>query len=1085
MNRRIIYCSMPLMIVLFIFLNFNSILASFEDQLILEDTTDKRSIYPATYMIKDRAKRLTIDDVLSNSSSHQFLHSSNVEQQGGFFETVTWLRFEVRNESNQKEWLLEFAFPLIYQLDIYTEEQSTWTKLHTAGTNFPFNEREINHRNFIFNLEIDPGESKTFYVAATGGGDLHPPINIWRKDAFTEKSQDEFLMLGTFYGVILAMILYNLFLFFSLRMKSYLYYVLVITCTLMGKLSINGLGYQYIWSNYPGWNLISTPFWVSLACLFILIFTRNFLDVDTYIPRFKYVSYGLMVLNGLVLVILPFSHYTSLHLMIAATFSTFATVLLCAVICLRRGARQARFYIIGWVVFLTGVCITILVRAVVLPYAFITEYAGQIALSAEVILLSFALADKIKIIRAEKEIAERKAKESQALAMENLKKADKLKDEFLAVTSHELRTPLYGMIGITESLRDGIAGEVSREMDEQLSLIITSGNRLTHLVNDILDFSKLKHDSLDLEKKIIHVHGVIDTVIAVSKQLLKNKRVKLIKNVDAMLPPLYADENRLQQILYNLLDNAIKYTNEGEIVVSATTEKNSLILTVSDTGKGIPNHQLSNIFNAFHQGDPSLSRNVQGTGIGLSITKRLVALHDGKLDVESEVGSGSTFIVTLPTTKKLDAIVQQVEEVALTTESIEFSIVEGFQPYKENNARYLPRILIADDEAVNLQVLVNQLTLEGYDVSTAMNGKEVLQIIKKQPPDLLILDIMMPQMSGYEVCQQLRKKYTLMELPILMLTAKNQIHDKVVSFDVGANDYVVKPCDKQELISRVKTLVRMRNLNKEIIEINMHLEDKVYQRTEALKATNLKLQQKNEELVEMSASRQRLLANIAHELGTPVTLIHSYMQSLQQGLVTVDDEHYNELIRNTINILNRLISDLFDLSTLEAGEKSMTMRAVHLDDWLNNVLNRCEFTVVQANRIFKRPKLPSYFKKITAVVDIERMDQVFSNLASNAIKNTEENNGCISIAFDIDERADSLYISIKDNGYGIKEEDLPFIFNRFYKGTVQMSEQKQQAGAGLGLAIVKEIIDRHNGSIRAQSIVNTGTTFSIKLPIKK
>src|SRR5690625_3601190 len=412
------------------------------EQLILYPSTEKENLYPSLYIIKDNEKTLSIEDVTSNNFSNQFIHSDHITQKGGFFEAAKWTRIEIENHSDQEDWLLEFAFPLIYYINIFVEDAYGIEELEEAGADFPFHQRKIDHRNFIFNLKIEAGSRQTYYILVHGGGDLHPPINIWETNAFIEKSQSEFILLGLIYGMIAVMILYNLFLYFSLRLKSYLYYVFAICCTIMGQLSINGFSFQYFWSNHPEWNLISAPFWVSSACIFILIFTRSFLDVDQYISRFKNILYTLICLILLVILTLFISHYMSLNLMLLSTISTFSCVLTVGFICLKRGARQARFFIVGWLIFLGGVFITILERAVILPFSIITEYAGQVSLAIEVVLLSLALADKINMMRAEKEQAEQKAKESQELAMTSLKQADELKDEFLAITSHEIRTPL-------------------------------------------------------------------------------------------------------------------------------------------------------------------------------------------------------------------------------------------------------------------------------------------------------------------------------------------------------------------------------------------------------------------------------------------------------------------------------------------------------------------------------------------------------------------------------------------------------------------------------------------------------------------
>jgi len=293
------------------FMTTNNVSAKNSDPILLDDSTKKEDMYSAIEIIKDRKRALTIDDVVSGSYDDNFLPAHDIRQKKGFFETANWLRFEVNNQTNQRDWLLEFAFPLINEIEIYTVEDGEIQLLHKAGSDLPFKQRSIEHRHFVFNLEVEHGKTKTFYALAVGSGDLHPPISIWNQEAFIEKTQNEFVLLGIFYGVILVMILYNLFLYFSLRLKSYLYYVIAITFTLLGKLSINGLGFQYLWPNAPAWNLISAPVWVPLACIFILIFSRSFLDLDRYFPKLKHVFYVLITCNVAVFIALHFSNYFS------------------------------------------------------------------------------------------------------------------------------------------------------------------------------------------------------------------------------------------------------------------------------------------------------------------------------------------------------------------------------------------------------------------------------------------------------------------------------------------------------------------------------------------------------------------------------------------------------------------------------------------------------------------------------------------------------------------------------------------------------------------------------------------------------
>ena len=401
-------------------------------------------------------------------------------------------------------------------------------------------------------------------------------------------------------------------------------------------------------------------------------------------------------------------------------------------------------------------------------------------------------------MRLEKESAELRARKSQAEAVESLKRADAIKDEFLAITSHELRTPLYGIIGIAESLRDGVEGEITNSMDRQLSMISSSGKRLTNLVNDILDFSKLKHNSIEVKAQQVKLYEIINIVLAICNPLIAGKQIKVINKIQKSIPSVLADQDRLIQILYNLIGNAIKYTDYGDISISAERLKNQLKISIADTGKGIPESDLESIFNSFHQVDDTDMREVGGTGIGLSITKRLVELLGGTIDVISTLEVGSTFSFTLPLYGESvveDELASSVAVDGFIETFVPSTPIEKLPTYSSKGTS--AKILIADDEPVNLQVLINNLSLEGYKVVAASNGEEVLSIVENEDFDLLILDVMMPKLSGFEVTKELRTRHSLTELPILMLTAKTQLYDKVTAFEMGANDYLAKPCDKE------------------------------------------------------------------------------------------------------------------------------------------------------------------------------------------------------------------------------------------------------------------------------------------------
>ncbi len=447
---------------------------------------------------------------------------------------------------------------------------------------------------------------------------------------------------------------------------------------------------------------------------------------------------------------------------------------------------------------------------------------------------------------------------------EQLQRLDRLKDEFLANTSHELRTPLNGMIGIAESMIDGATGELSELQKQNLLLVAQSGHRLANLVNDILDFSKLQHKSIELQLKPVGLRAIAEVVLTLSQSLIKGKNLRLINRIPQEFPAAFADENRLQQILYNLVGNSIKFSESGTVEVSAalqkgdnqriptqppTTNHQQIIITVADTGIGIPEHHLDRIFESFEQGDGSTAREYGGTGLGLAVTKQLVELHGGKIWVESTVGKGSRFSFTLAiapgSVEIASSPISPISPISLeedrslsgensptpkeAIDKVAVSLVSSPEktdlPQKNQSILTvkpdpeLPdleqlKVLIVDDEPVNLQVLVNYLSLQNYSITQASNGQEALKLLENGfKPDLILLDVMMPKMTGYEVCEKLRQRFPASELPVLMLTAKNQVSDMVEGFENGANDYLSKPISKNELIARIKTHMKLAKIN--------------------------------------------------------------------------------------------------------------------------------------------------------------------------------------------------------------------------------------------------------------------------------
>lgn len=399
---------------------------------------------------------------------------------------------------------------------------------------------------------------------------------------------------------------------------------------------------------------------------------------------------------------------------------------------------------------------------------------------------------------------------------EKLQKEIKRKDEFLANTSHELRNPLHGMINIAHSLLINKSDQLDEEMQEEINLQVTIGHHMARTLDDLLDITRLKDQRIQLKKSSFHIHSVIRAVIDMLEVLVAHKNVIFELEIDEDLPKVVADENRLMQILFNLLHNALKFTYEGKITIRAYVDNDFMKVEVEDTGVGIDDELKQRLFLAYEQGESNLSSASGGLGLGLSICKELVELHDGTISVTSEVGKGSTFTFTLPL--KADAYNESIEEethIIIDNEKIGDNVSVGLHKMLDNvvkKGRTLDRrhILIVDDDTVNLRVIKNVLSNSNYEITATTSGAEALRILAKSDIDLLITDVMMPQMSGYELTKKVRETHSISELPIILLTARNKSDDIYTGFLVGANDYLIKPVDAMELIIRVNALTNLQ-----------------------------------------------------------------------------------------------------------------------------------------------------------------------------------------------------------------------------------------------------------------------------------
>lgn len=405
----------------------------------------------------------------------------------------------------------------------------------------------------------------------------------------------------------------------------------------------------------------------------------------------------------------------------------------------------------------------------------------------------------------------------------SLEKLDRIKDQFLASTSHELRTPLHGMIGLIESMLSGSTGTLPPLAKENLLLISSSSHRLANMVNDILDMAKIQDNSLSLNMKPVDLYPLSKMVVRLSLPLADGKPVHIVNSMGADLPMVYADEDRVRQVLHNLVGNAVKFTSEGQVEISARVtapvddaDTGQMVeVSVADTGIGVPVEFREAIFEPYRQVDGSDTRTYGGTGLGLAIAKQIVELHHGTIGVSPGEHGGSVFTFTLPVSEERQHVTAGeiiIENMYSETGQVHDAVAGSTTP--DFTFIGSPVFLAVDDDPLNLRVIKNYLEPMNCTVKTADNGIKALGIIEREGPiDLVFLDIMMPGMSGYEVCRRIRTGHSPEELPVIMVTAKNMMADINAAFDAGANDYIVKPFQSRELLARAANMLKLRNIS--------------------------------------------------------------------------------------------------------------------------------------------------------------------------------------------------------------------------------------------------------------------------------
>jgi len=721
-------------------------------------------------ILEDKQGELTIKQVSSSAYTDQWVQSQQEQPNFAFSHSVYWLRINLTSDMQTPEkWLLEVAFALQDYIDYYVVHEGDIVSVFHTGDRVSFNSRPVDYRNFLFEFDISPKETRHIYLRLQSYDGVHEPcpIILWNQQSFALANGIRNLGMGLFFGIMMVMAIYNLFIFLSVRDRAYAYYVAYITGFIFWLVTYYGYSFQYLWPNSPNWGnqiiIVSSSFWA----IFMLQFIRFFLYTKRLVPWYDVlakVGIGCCIFN----IIFSFTGNYAFGIKLILGTGVFLSIasFTTGVICFRAGYRPARFFLLAWTTLLLSLVIFIMKITGVIPAIFIVEKSIQIGSTIEVILLSLGLADRINTLKNEKYLARKEA----MMAFES---SLKLKKDFITSISHELRTPMNAILGGLEIVQK----HTMEHLKTPLDIVRTGASDMMNLVNDILTYTEIQSDQLPIQADTITIQTLLESLHEHYKFLCNSKGLKLNWHVNILLPEwICTDEEKLVAILSKLLDNAIKFTEKGQVTLKIeydpSTSPWQLICVVKDTGIGIAQEKQSCIFDSFTQSEGGFQRRYGGLGIGLSICKKLAETMGGKIWLESMVGQGSTFTVVLPIEPGVKPVIKEKTNLASAD---------------------LP-VLVVEDNIVNQKVMVKLLEKIGYTSLIANNGKEALEKLDKEAVSVILMDLQMPVMDGFTCTAKIRgREDELKNIPIIAVTANLMDTDKERCIECGMNDFLKKP----------------------------------------------------------------------------------------------------------------------------------------------------------------------------------------------------------------------------------------------------------------------------------------------------
>jgi signal transduction histidine kinase len=656
-----------------------------------------------------------------------------------------------------------------------------------------------------------------------------------------------------------------------------------------------------------------------------------------------------------------------------------------------------------------------------------------------------------RVIERTRELTEANAKLETALNTQ--KELIRLKSEFFDNVSHELRTPLTLILLSLESLLQRDLSAMPASVREHLKTMDRSAQRLLKLINNLLDLAQMEAGKLRLRYQPVELHAMVTALMSPFRVMAEKKGIQLSLEGQPV-SSIHADAERIEIVFQNLISNALKFTQEGAVTVRVYEDELAVHVEVVDTGPGIAPQDIPVIFDRFAQADSTGTKRFGGSGIGLALVKETVELHAGRIGVKSEVGKGSSFHVQLPKGTahiREDLRERRVVELPVRRERRSYTGLPAIRPEgapaetvapvapEESAPPNAPRVLVVEDDP-EIRGFVSSVLQTEYRVLEAVNGDEGRQRAIKERPDLIVSDVMMPVMSGLQMLAALRELPETADIPVILLTARQEISEKVEGLSTGANDYLGKPFSPRELLARIEAQLRLREAAVRAAE------------NERLAATGL------------------LTSGFAHEVRNPLNGLMNAMLPLRDSVL--GEKADPETARAMLDVIDECGTRIRYLaeSLLAFVRSNDRPVAVNLDTLLDSTLNVLAWKVPSGVTIEK-----DYRCDMPVMGDPGSLNQVWVNLLDNALRAVGDS-GRVRVSTEL--QGETAVVAVADSGVGIKQEDMDRLFQPFF------STRAAGEGTGLGLALCRRIVLRHGGHIHISSEYGKGTKVEVRLPLK-